>query len=125
VSHADTIRSAIFHSRWYVRGSDAHPTNCKGCTAETALRALVAENQEQAEDIAEYRQALDDTEYLIAEYQQLRDALLYIAGFDVAGYDAHLQPTDVARAALDGTEDGPPRAENREAVQPTKGMGSS
>ncbi len=44
-SHADTIRALIPHTSDQVLGSFAHPSYCKGCEAESALDALLAENQ--------------------------------------------------------------------------------
>jgi hypothetical protein len=37
---------------------------------------------------------------LVARLEAAEQALRYIAGYDVAGYDAHLRSEDVARAAL-------------------------
>lgn len=40
-----------------------------------------------------------------ADRDRLREALMYIAGFDVAGYEAHLRPEDVAHAALEASSE--------------------
>jgi hypothetical protein len=48
------------------------------------------------------QEALAALDALVAEDQRLRDALRYITGRDVAGYEPHMRPEEVARAALAG-----------------------
>ncbi len=50
-SHADTIRNLVPHTSTQVLGSHKHPDFCKGCEAEAALDALLAENQQLREEI--------------------------------------------------------------------------
>jgi len=45
--------------------------------------------------------------WLCEQVAALREALEYIAGHDVAGYDAHMRPEDVAREALARSEETP------------------
>lgn len=77
--------------------------------------SLAAENRDLAEDF----DALD------AATCRYREALRYIMGEDVAGYEAHMRPEEVARAALDpqqtsGGVHHPPETGPREA--PCRGL---
>ncbi len=101
-SHADTIRSYLGH-----RGAHDYSQ------ALRSLDALLAENQRLQADLDRTTTAGNRIEQqlveaasvmtaLRSENQRLREALRYITGRDVPGYEPHMRPEVVAREALAG-----------------------
>jgi hypothetical protein len=73
--YVDTIRPRIRHADTVVLGTGAHPSFCKGCTADAALDALVAETQRLEHERDFLQRELGFKNTLRQENRRLRAAL--------------------------------------------------
>jgi hypothetical protein len=83
---------------------DASHWKARAVHAEERLRHVAAilhipDGARYLNDVREYAEV---EERIRAERDRYRDALLYITGRDVAGYDAHMRSEEAARKALVG-----------------------
>jgi hypothetical protein len=117
--HADTIRPEIRHTRLRVLGTGEHPSNCKGCAADTALEALVVENQQLRREVALSFQPEYVAE-LQAEIQRLGGRATGAKPPTGEPYRDRCGPPDSTDALLEQLHDGRPPAVTGDDAQATR-----